>query len=69
MSFSLFHLSHAWLTQDDSFERAQYHDMHKLWMQGDDGKHKSAIDTYGAEHLARLLGTSLPHPSPFSQPA
>ncbi|KAK4098246.1 MRG-domain-containing protein [Parathielavia hyrcaniae] len=41
------------------FERNQYHDMHKLWMQGDDGKHKNAIDTYGAEHLARLL-VSLP---------
>ena len=31
--------------------------MHKLWTQGDDAKHKSPVDTYGAEHLARLLGT------------
>ncbi|KAL2185498.1 MRG-domain-containing protein [Thermothelomyces heterothallicus CBS 203.75] len=40
------------------FERAQYHEMHKLWSQPD-GKHKSAVDTYGAEHLSRLL-VSLP---------
>lgn len=31
--------------------------MHQLWNKGD-GKHKSAGDTYGAEHLSRLLGTS-----------
>ncbi|KAK4146441.1 MRG-domain-containing protein [Dichotomopilus funicola] len=40
------------------FERMQYHDMHKLWGQPD-GQHKSAVDTYGAEHLSRLL-VSLP---------
>ncbi len=42
------------------FERAQYHEMHSLWAQAD-GKNKSAVDTYGAEHLSRLLGkTSFP---------
>ncbi|KAL2024280.1 hypothetical protein VTK56DRAFT_8762 [Thermocarpiscus australiensis] len=40
------------------FERAQYHEMHRLWNSAD-SKHKSAVDTYGAEHLARLL-VSLP---------
>jgi mortality factor 4-like protein 1 len=40
------------------FERVQYHEMHKLWSQPD-GKNKSAVDTYGAEHLSRLL-VSLP---------
>ena len=38
--------------------------MHKLWNQAD-GKNKSAIDTYGAEHLARLLGKP-PSPSLFA---
>ncbi|KAL2132373.1 hypothetical protein VTI74DRAFT_3883 [Chaetomium olivicolor] len=40
------------------FERAQYHEMHQLWNSAD-SKHKSPADTYGAEHLARLL-VSLP---------
>lgn len=39
-----------------SFERLQYLEMNELWNSADD-KHKSAVDTYGAEHLARLLGT------------
>ncbi|OAA60941.1 hypothetical protein SPI_04965 [Niveomyces insectorum RCEF 264] len=39
------------------FERPQYIEMHELW--GTDDKHKSPIDTYGAEHLCRLL-VSLP---------
>lgn len=31
--------------------------MHELWASGDaESKHKSACDTYGAEHLCRLLG-------------
>ncbi len=30
--------------------------MHKLWNQAD-SKNTSAVDTYGAEHLSRLLGT------------
>jgi len=39
--------------------------MHQLWNKAD-GKHKSAVDTYGAEHLSRLLGKSLPiHLPPF----
>ncbi|KAL2759843.1 hypothetical protein ACRALDRAFT_1046796 [Sodiomyces alcalophilus JCM 7366] len=42
------------------FERPQYHEIRKLWDQaGDDGPNKTACDTYGAEHLARLL-VSLP---------
>ncbi|KXX79985.1 Chromatin modification-related protein eaf3 [Madurella mycetomatis] len=40
------------------FERAQYHEMHQLW-NSDESKQKNAGDTYGAEHLARLL-VSLP---------
>lgn len=39
------------------FERPQYHEIRKLWDQaGEDGPNKTACDTYGAEHLARLLG-------------
>lgn len=42
------------------FERQQYREMHKLWSSADaDSKHKSAVDTYGAEHLCRLLGKRL----------
>ncbi|KAK4202569.1 MRG-domain-containing protein [Triangularia verruculosa] len=41
------------------FERGQYHEMHQLWASASDTKHTSASDTYGAEHLARLL-VSLP---------
>ncbi|CAK7206212.1 Esa1p-associated factor [Sporothrix eucalyptigena] len=37
------------------FERPQYIEMHELWET--DEKHKSPIDTYGAEHLCRLLVT------------
>ncbi len=37
--------------------------MHQLWAQAD-GKNKSAVDTYGAEHLSRLLG----NPPPVSCP-
>ncbi|KAK1754616.1 MRG-domain-containing protein [Echria macrotheca] len=36
------------------FERAQYVELYREW-QKPESKHKSAIDTYGAEHLARLL--------------
>jgi mortality factor 4-like protein 1 len=39
-----------------SFERAQYQDLHQQWNSGADGKHKGPCDTYGAEHLSRLLG-------------
>jgi len=42
-------------------ERAQYQEMHKLWNAGNDGKHKGPCDTYGAEHLARLLGQFFLH--------
>ncbi len=38
------------------FERPQYIEMHELWETDD--KYKSPIDTYGAEHLCRLLGMS-----------
>jgi len=48
------------------FERAQYYQLHQQWNSGPDSEHKSAGDTYGAEHLARLLGM---HPSScFSWP-
>lgn len=39
------------------FERPQYIEMHQIWESG--GPHKSPIDTYGVEHLCRLL-VSLP---------
>ncbi|ERS99261.1 hypothetical protein HMPREF1624_04459 [Sporothrix schenckii ATCC 58251] len=39
------------------FERPQYIEMHELWET--DEKYKSPIETYGAEHLCRLL-VSLP---------
>ncbi|CAK7221626.1 Esa1p-associated factor [Sporothrix curviconia] len=37
------------------FERPQYIEMHELWET--DEKYKSPIETYGAEHLCRLLVT------------
>jgi mortality factor 4-like protein 1 len=33
--------------------------MYELWNNGMDDKHKGPCDTYGAEHLCRLLGMSL----------
>lgn len=39
------------------FERVQYQDFYQQWMAGGECKHKSPVDTYGAEHLARLLVT------------
>lgn len=39
------------------FERPQYIEMHELWET--DEKYKSPLETYGAEHLCRLLGTLL----------
>lgn len=36
------------------FERPQYIEMHELWET--DEKYKSPLETYGAEHLCRLLG-------------
>ncbi|KAK4162185.1 MRG-domain-containing protein [Cladorrhinum sp. PSN259] len=39
------------------FERVQYNEMRELWASGKDPNHKGAKDTYGAEHLARLLVT------------
>ncbi|CAJ2511340.1 Uu.00g069650.m01.CDS01 [Anthostomella pinea] len=42
------------------FERAQYAEMHKKWNSADpEFSGKTASDTYGAEHLTRLM-TSLP---------
>ncbi|KAK3946438.1 chromatin modification-related protein eaf3 [Diplogelasinospora grovesii] len=41
------------------FERPQYHEMYEQWTNGMDDKHKGPCDTYGAEHLCRLL-VSLP---------
>ncbi|KAH6666495.1 MRG-domain-containing protein [Plectosphaerella plurivora] len=42
------------------FERLQYHEIRQVWEKAEGEKpHKSAVDTYGAEHLSRLL-VSLP---------
>jgi hypothetical protein len=48
-----------------SFERAQYLEMIQLWeAPTGDMAGKNANQTYGAEHLCRLLGTHSPlHPS------
>lgn len=40
----------------NSFERAQYHEMFQIWSSGKDEKHKAPRDTYGPEHLCRLIG-------------
>ncbi len=41
------------------FERQQYLEMRELWASGkEEWADKGAGDTYGAEHLSRLLGTS-----------
>lgn len=50
-----------------SFERAQYLEMIQLWeAPTGDMAGKNANQTYGAEHLCRLLGKSFPPPlSPF----
>ena len=48
-----------------SFERQQYIEMYKQWQSAKaDDKHKAALDTYGPEHLCRLLGNSTSPPSP-----
>ncbi|KAH8907192.1 MRG-domain-containing protein [Coniochaeta sp. PMI_546] len=40
------------------FERQQYIEMYKQWQSAKpEDKHKSAVDTYGPEHLCRLLVT------------
>jgi hypothetical protein len=45
-----------------SFERRQYHEIRKSWEKaGDSGKNKGVCDSYGAEHLARLIGMLNPH--------
>lgn len=51
-----------------SFERQQYIEMYKQWQSAkQEDKHKSAADTYGPEHLCRLLGKRTHPPSlPFS---
>ncbi|KAI1497427.1 MRG-domain-containing protein [Biscogniauxia marginata] len=41
------------------FERAQYAEMHKKWASDAEFQGKTASDTYGAEHLMRLM-VSLP---------
>jgi hypothetical protein len=48
------------LTDGRSFERHQYAEVHAKWSSNDsewEGK-KTASDTYGVEHLMRLLGKS-----------
>ncbi|KAJ2895542.1 uncharacterized protein MKZ38_006392 [Zalerion maritima] len=37
------------------FERPQYAEIRKMWDEGNDEKHKSACDSYGPEHLCRLI--------------
>ena len=54
------------------FERQQYHEVRKLWEEGKgEWEGKNAGDVYGAEHLCRLFGTSIPpithHPSPITK--
>ncbi|KAL1883069.1 hypothetical protein VTK73DRAFT_9995 [Phialemonium thermophilum] len=40
------------------FERTQYHELHDLWDSANsESKHKGPCDTYGPEHLCRLLVT------------
>ncbi|KAE9576632.1 Chromatin modification-related protein eaf3 [Colletotrichum fructicola] len=42
------------------FERPQYHEIRKVWEKaGENDKNKSVCDTYGSEHLCRLM-VSLP---------
>ncbi|GKT44398.1 chromatin modification-related protein eaf3 [Colletotrichum spaethianum] len=42
------------------FERPQYHEIRKVWEKAtENDKHKSVCDTYGPEHLCRLM-VSLP---------
>ncbi|KAK1596626.1 MRG-domain-containing protein [Colletotrichum navitas] len=42
------------------FERPQYHEVRKMWEKAaENDKHKSVCDTYGPEHLCRLM-VSLP---------
>ncbi|OHW96569.1 keratinolytic protein [Colletotrichum incanum] len=39
------------------FERPQYHEIRKVWEKAtENDKHKSVCDTYGPEHLCRLMG-------------
>lgn len=48
------------LTNPASFERQQYIELYKQWQAAkSEDKHKSAVDTYGPEHLCRLLGEFL----------
>ncbi|KZL79208.1 keratinolytic protein [Colletotrichum incanum] len=43
------------------FERPQYHEIRKVWEKAtENDKHKSVCDTYGPEHLCRLMVVSLP---------
>lgn len=48
-----------------SFERHQYMDLKKLWENTEANPEITNVcDVYGAEHLARLIGTYFPSP-PF----
>lgn len=40
---------------NNRFERPQYIEVYKMWEDAE-SKHKTPCDTYGAEHLCRLLG-------------
>ena len=49
------------IANNHSFERQQYIEIYKQWQSAKpDDKHKSAVDTYGPEHLCRLLGMCSP---------
>lgn len=39
------------------FERPQYREIHKMWTEGQEKQHTCASDTYGPEHLSRLIVT------------
>lgn len=58
---------------ETSFERAQYAEVREKWNPGGDMEGKSASETYGAEHLMRLMGTSFPpwlsHPPVLPTPS
>lgn len=46
---------------DSRFERHQYMDVRKLWDNAEENaQYKNVCDVYGAEHLARLIGSYTP---------
>ena len=41
-----------------SFERIQYHEVRESWPKAEEGQPRSVCDSYGVEHLCRMLGMS-----------